>query len=578
MHLTGTVDDSKTLTTLINSDASPAFNGNPFDSTAGADWSIQPFLFDYLAFFSPYPTRTFKTSLLESYTYKDKVCTMKLKPNLKWSDGSALDADDVITNYYCNVGRSTIWKYIKTIEKVNSLTIKITYCIDSDLLLNLTFSDPIVTPNEIYGKWADQYRIIAEKGREYDNDNNIYNYTEDASNQMTKINQSLLSYKPKPNEIVSSGPYVITQWNTSEILFAINPQYRKKPLITKVRGLRPGDSQSFSTAILANEYTIENGGLNVDMSNQIDKRFAKTMRKIFIPEFSQIGFSFNINKYPLNIPEVRKAICMMVDRNALVKVAEPGTVAGDSYNTGLLPSLQKTYADKDFLQTLTNYDYNPTKAAELLKSVGWQQQNGKWVDKTGKSPTISLSTVSTWPTFMMSSEAMSSMLKDQGFDIDFKPQEFGVWNEFTKNDKEKMICCTFIASAATYVHPWESFNEYFITNTRAGFGKLNPYEKRIITLPSTGEKVNVSQLIDKLYVAKDKAMTKQLTEQLMKISNEECAFLSMGEKTAPMRIYDPKLSLADAKLNEVQKSYYYFGNLNNILVKLLQDNLLYFVK
>lgn len=574
MHVTGTVDDSKTLTTLINSDASPAFNGNPFDDTAGADWSIQPFLFDYLALFSPYPTRTFKTSLLESYTYEDKTCTMKLKPDLKWSDGSALDADDVLTNYYCNVGRSTIWNYIKTIEKEDPLTIKITYCTDSDLVLNLTFNDPIVTPNEIFGKWADQYREIAEKGREYDSVNGIYNYTKEASDQLTKINQSLLSYKPKPDEVISSGPYVISKWNTSEVLFDVNPQYRKKPLITKIRGLRPGDSQAFSTAILANEYTIENGGLSSDMSDQIDKRFSSTMRKIFVPEFSQIGFSFNTDKYPLNIPEVRKAICMMVDRNSLLKVAEPGSAAGDKYNSGLLPSLQKSYADGDFLKTLTSYDYNPTKAAELLESVGWKQQNGKWVDKDGQSPKISLSTISSWPTFMMTGEAMSSMLEDQGLNIDFKPQEVGVYN----NDTEKMISCTFIASAAGYVHPWESFNGYFLGSSTTVFKKLNPNEKRVLTLPSTGEKVDVSQLINELYTSKDNAKTKQITEQLMKIGNDECGFLSAVEKTTPLRIYDPKLSLADAKLNSVQMNYYYFGNLNNILVKLIQDDLLYFVK
>ncbi len=51
MVVKGDVDKSKILTTLIDCDASPAFNGNPFDDVAGANWSIQPFLFDYLAFF-----------------------------------------------------------------------------------------------------------------------------------------------------------------------------------------------------------------------------------------------------------------------------------------------------------------------------------------------------------------------------------------------------------------------------------------------------------------------------------------------------------------------------------------------
>ncbi len=88
-------------------------------------------------------------------------------------------------------------------------------------------------------------------------------------------------------------------------MFSINEQYRKKPLITSIRGLNPGDSQAFLTAILAGEYTIENGGLNTDTSAQIDGKFGDTMRKVFVPELSQIGYTMNTQIYPLDKLEVR---------------------------------------------------------------------------------------------------------------------------------------------------------------------------------------------------------------------------------------------------------------------------------
>ena len=65
MEIEGEVDKTKTLTTLIDCDATPAFNGNPFDETAGINWSLQPFMYDYLAFYSPMPERTFKNSLMD---------------------------------------------------------------------------------------------------------------------------------------------------------------------------------------------------------------------------------------------------------------------------------------------------------------------------------------------------------------------------------------------------------------------------------------------------------------------------------------------------------------------------------
>src|SRR5699024_808954 len=133
-------------------------------------------------------------------------------------------------------------------------------------------------------------------------------------------------------------------------------------------------------------------------------------------------------------------------------VAEPGSFNGSLQNSGLLPSLEGTYADQSFVDTLTKYEYNPDEAAKLLESIGWTKQGNMWVDEKGESPVISIATISSWPSFMMTGEAMSQMLTDFGFNIDFKPMEFGLWNDFTRAD-EKMICCTFVAQAPTYAHP-----------------------------------------------------------------------------------------------------------------------------
>ena len=318
MHIEGEVDKTKTLTTLIDCDASPAFNGNPYDDVAGANWSIQPFMFDYLAFFSSMPERTFKLSLMESYTYEDKVLTIKLQPGLKWSDGSALDAEDLMTNYYCDVNVSQVWNYMDKLEKIDDLTVQLTFSQESPLLLNLAFNNPIRTPDEIYGKWAEQYKEVVETMRVYDEETMRWKLTDEGNEKAAAIKQDLLTYKPAPNEVVCSGPYVIDKYNTSEILFTVNPEYRKEPLISSIRGLRPGDSQAFATAILAGEYTIENGGLNVDMSNEIDNKYKDTLRKVFVPEFSSIGYVFNTNVYPLDQLEVRQAISMAVDRTSLL--------------------------------------------------------------------------------------------------------------------------------------------------------------------------------------------------------------------------------------------------------------------
>jgi peptide/nickel transport system substrate-binding protein len=576
MVVEGEVDTSKTLTTLIDCDASPAFNGNPYDEAAGLNWSVQPFIYDYLTYYTPYPERTFKPSLLESYEYENNVLTMKLLPDLKWSDGTVLDATDVMTSSYIAVGRSTMWNYIDIIEQIDNLTIRISFCTESPLVLNVTLSGPIMTPDEIYGKWAEKYREIAENYRTYDESITMYKFTAEGNEKLAALNEEFLSYKPAPNEVVCSGQYVIDKYNNSEIYFIPNENYRKTPLIGSIRGLRPGNSQAFSTALMAEAYTIENGGLNVDMSEQIDKKYEKTLRKIFIPELSSIGYALNTNIYPLNIPEVRKAISCATDRNILISIAEPGSFLGDTTNSPMLPSLINTYTTDGFINTLENYTYDVQKAEEMLTSIGWAKQGNMWVDENGESPVISIATINSWPSFMMTAEAMSSMLTDFGFNIDFKPMEFGVWNEFTKSD-EKMVYCAFLAGASSYAHPWEIYKDLF-TSVRAGWPEVKPGEDRILVAPSTGKEYNITNMLNELYTETDPEKTKKLTEEFMILANDLCGYIPVIEKAAPLRIYDTKLSLADTKLNTVQQNYYYFGNINTIIAKLLLDDQIYFVK
>lgn len=576
MKIDGEIDKTKTLTTLIDVDASPAFNGNPFDEVAGVNWSIHPFIYDYLAFFSPTPERTFKSSLMESYDYAGEILTIKLLPDLKWSDGTVLNAEDVLVNYYCGIN-APIWSYIEKMEKIDDLTIKITFCKESQLLLNLAFNTPIRTPDEIYGKYAEEAKNVLETGRVYDEVAQMYKFTEEGATNSSGVVQKILEFKPKPTDVVCSGAYVIDKHNTSEILFKINPEYRKEPLITAIRGLRPGDSQAFSTALLASEYTIENGGLNVDMSKEIDSKYKDTLRKVFIPEMSQIGYSMNTQKYPLDNVEVRKAIAFAIDRENLLAVAEPGSFAGSKVNAGLIPSLETAYTDKSFVDSLTNYDYNPDEATRLLESIGWKKEGNKWVDDKGESPVITIGTINSWPSFMMTGEAMSQMLTDFGFNIEFKPMEFGVWNDFTKSD-EKMIVCSFVGGAASYAHPWECFNDLFNVNTRMGWQKFEPGADKIFLDPVENKEYNVTNMLSELYGSSDPQRTKEITHELMKLTSNLCGYISVIDKSAPLRVYDPKLSLTETDVNTVQQNYMYYGNINNVLGKMIFDDELYFIK
>jgi peptide/nickel transport system substrate-binding protein len=113
---------------------------------------------------------------------------------------------------------------------------------------------------------------------------------------------------------------------------------------------------------------------------------------------------------------------------------------------------------------------------------------------------------------------------------------------------------------------------------RAGWPEVKPGEDRILVAPSTGKEYNITNMLNELYTETDPEKTKKLTEEFMILANDLCGYIPVIEKAAPLRIYDTKLSLADTKLNTVQQNYYYFGNINTIIAKLLLDDQIYFVK
>lgn len=569
-------EEDKTLTTFITFEAPPAFNGNPYDS-AGINWSLQPLLYDNLADYSAFPEQTFKESLLESYKLEDKVLTMKLKSGLKWSDGSALTAEDVMTNYYVNVGKSAIWTYAEKIEQVDELTVKITFATESPLLLRVAFTLPIMSPTSVYGKWAEQYKVIAETGRTFNEKTKTYGFSKESTEKLTAINNDLLAYKPDAKEIVTSGAYVIDGVTTSEITFKKNPNYRIDVAMETVRGVKSGGAEAYATSILEGTFTLENGGLSIDTAKQVDQRYADTMRKLFIPEMSQIGFAFNYQKYPVSIPEVRKAISMATDRSTLVAIAEPGSFLSDTRNSGLIPSLTENYTNKGFMDKLTDYKYNTDEAAKLLESIGWSKNSeGLWQDEKGEVITLEIATISSWPSFMLPSEAMSTMLTEFGFKVDFKPMESGtIWTYLGSSDF--MIGSTFLGGASTYAHPWEAFNGIF-ASPRIGLPALEPGQERIVKAPTTGKEYNVTQMLTELFQATDESKIKSLTEEFMTLLNDLSIFMPVIEKTTPLRVYDTTLSLAEGKLNEIQKNFYYFGNLNTMIMKMQKEGLLYFVE
>lgn len=580
LKLAGDADATKTLTTLINTEPPPAFNGNVYDDVAGLNWSVQPLLFETLADYSPMPTREFKASGLESYKAEGNKLTMVLRSGLKWSDGSALTVDDVMTGFYLAASKGTLWQIAQTVAQTADRTITIEFVNNSPLNLNIVLNSYIMTPKKNYGKFADELKAYVERYRVFDEKSKRYKFDPAGDDTIKDITKRLNNYKPDPlKDVLFSGPYTLTAVTSSETLFDANPNYRMKPKVQKIHGLRSAGGESFSTAVLQNQYTVENGGLSPELTKQVEQKFQETLRTIYVPEFSQMGYMYNIQKYPFDNPVVRKAFALMLDRDTLIKIAEPGSFVSDTHATGMLPSLVGNFTSKGFVDKLPDYKYNPAKAEQLLTGIGWKKVADKWQNEKGEVVKIEISTIGSWPSLMYPAEAYATMLKEAGFDATLKPMEFAAFVKYM-GDKSHQIASYFTPGLAGYQHPWEVFSQYFTGAyaTRMNLPELKGGEDRIVKAPTGGQEYNVTQMLGQLYEATTPEQVAKLTEEFMTLTNDVVYFVPLIEKTAPFRIYDPKLSVADGTIGKPQNSFHYYGNINTVLSKMIRDDQLFFVK
>jgi peptide/nickel transport system substrate-binding protein len=152
--------------------------------------------------------------------------TWKLKQNVKWSDGSTFSADDVIFTYqYMSDAKTAATTAesvaaIKTVEKVDANTIKI------------TFKEP--QPNPYQAFTGALGMIIQKKAFE--------NYMGE------KAKDAPANLKP-----VGTGPYVVKDFKPNDVVtYEINPNYRDagKPCYKEVTFKGGGDATSAARASL----------------------------------------------------------------------------------------------------------------------------------------------------------------------------------------------------------------------------------------------------------------------------------------------------------------------------------------
>ena len=328
---------ARDLTAAVNSNFSTLDTWDAIDNLSRAvSSSIYEGLYRFDTNLTPQP------QLAESYTVSDDglVYTFKLRPNVKYQDGSDFTAETVKMNFdrgmnpASKLTRRTFFSFVDKVEAVDPLTVRFTLKQPTAgfiaRLSNGTAS--MVCPSLLKKAAAAGDAAAAKKITAY--------------------------------EACGTGPYTLKHFEPTEVLEVVkNPNYRVAGLpkfdslrwvpvaenSTRAMMLRTGEAQ-FIWPVPAEQVKA----LEADDKLSIQKTPSVVTRYI----------SMNETKKPFNDVRVRKAISLAINRNALIKVAYNGLAVP---STGYLPPQ---------IEGAVNYGafpYDPKAARELLKEAGFPE-------------------------------------------------------------------------------------------------------------------------------------------------------------------------------------------------------------
>jgi peptide/nickel transport system substrate-binding protein len=331
--------------------------------------------------------------LAESWEATDpQTVVFKLRPNLKFSDGTPLTADDVVFTFTTlinpdfNAPNRSLYAPIDKVEKVDDTTVK--FSLKAPYAPLLSYLDIGIVPQE-----------LAEGGHD-------------------------LATKP-----VGAGPMKLVAWNKgADLQLEANPDYwAGAPEVDKVTLKIVADNSARAQAFEAGDLDVIQSPLSPQDIERLkgDSRFGN----VIMPGLGVTYINYNTKDPMVSDPKVRQAFSMLIDQATIVNDIYQGVDA--VANSIILPSSWAYSAD------IKQPTFDVEGAKAKFAEAGWTDSNGDGVlDKGGQKLTVTLSTHSEDPNRVQAIEFIQAMMTEAG--VDAKTQ-ITDWPSFSTNYVQKSM-------------------------------------------------------------------------------------------------------------------------------------------
>ena len=331
--------------------------------------------------------------LAESWDNPDpQTFIFKLRPDLTFSDGSPLTAEDVVFTYSSminadfNAPARALYTPITAIEAVDPLTVKFT--LNAPYAPLLSYLDIGIVPKALVEGGAD------------------------------------LATAP-----VGAGPMKLVSWNRgSEIVLEANENYwRGKAEIENVTIRIIGDNSARAQAFEAGDLDVIQSPLSPQDIERLtaDDRFGNVITAGLGVNY----LNFNTKDPLLSDPKMRQAFAMLVDQETIVNDIYQGV--DEVTHSIILPS-SWAYSD-----TISQPTFDIEGAVALFGELGWTDSNGDGVlDKDGADLAITLATHSEDPNRVQTIEYLQAIFESAGVKA---TAQISDWPSFSTNYVQKSM-------------------------------------------------------------------------------------------------------------------------------------------
>ncbi|HEX3054076.1 MAG TPA: ABC transporter substrate-binding protein [Aggregatilineaceae bacterium] len=460
-------------------------------------------------------TGEYKPLLGEAWGFSDDgtYYWTKLRADAKWSNGDPITADDVVATYA--IGRIMNWgdfAYIDKIEKVDDQTVNYYFIDQPSYLAERFILKNYIVSAKTYGELAQKATDLYASGAAKD------------SEEWTALADEIRAFRP--TELIASGPYTYTLDDVGDTYMTLrwqpNSIFSDTVKFGEIR-LWAGETEATTPLVLSGDIAHST---NVFPPSTLEAFQSAGINTVTIPRAYGPAVLFQHDVYPWNIKEVRQAVALVIDREENAFLTNGLGATATVYMCGLADSMVPIWLDQATIDQLDHYEFDTDRAAELLRSVGFEKNSdGKWADKDGNLITSEFKFAADFADFSAAALNATEQMNDFGFDITARGVPWQQSAEDIRNGDFELSVWSWSNTspfpARQFFGPIQRFNYVGLTDGQKGMNYPMEFEWN-------GEMINLDQMIKDTSAGLDIEKQKELVAQVALIINEEMPFVPLN--------------------------------------------------